>query len=74
MTPGMPGISKVGMPPPVSTTSISISLSSSSPRAQLAAETLARLRLGAFADQGVEHPFLGGEMRLRLDVLALRAP
>ena len=36
--PGMPGISKVGMPPPVSCTWISISRSSSSPLAQHLAE------------------------------------
>ena len=40
-------------------------------RAQLAAEALARRRARARADERVEHPLLGGEMRLRLDLPAL---
>ena len=69
--PGMPGMSKLGMPP-VSATWTSISLLSSSPVAKFAAEALAR-RFGRIgADQRVEHARLGIEMGLRLDILAPR--
>ena len=51
--------------------SISISLSPSSPARSLLAERLAGRGRGARADQGVEHALLGGEFGLGLDVAAL---
>ena len=61
--PGMPGISKDGIDG-MSATWISISLSSSSLAAKPLAEGLARRDGGARADQRVDHPLLGIELRL----------
>ena len=69
--PGMPGISNIGMPPPVCWTSTSISLSSSSPVRSLRRNEFARRRARAGPDQRVEHALLGGERRARMHVLAL---
>ena len=69
--PGMPGISKDGMPPPVSATWISISLSSSSPARRRLRKVSRVASRGAGADQRVDHALLGIELRLGLDLLAL---
>ena len=55
----------------MSATWISISLSSSSPGAQPLAEGLARRDGGARADQRVDHPLLGVELRLGGHLFAL---
>ena len=69
--PGMPGISKEGMPAPVSATWISISLVVELAGAQALAERVAGGKIGVGADQGVDHALLGVELRLGLDLLAL---
>ena len=71
LAPGMPGMSNVGIPPPPdSVTSISISLSSSSPSRNFLAERLAGAFRGVLADQRVEHAFLRGELGPRRHLLA----
>ena len=69
--PGMPGISNIGSPPPDCCTSISISLSSISPLRSLRRNESLVAALAFGPGQRVDHAILGGELRLRLDVLAL---
>ena len=69
--PGMPGTSKVGMPPPAfPATCISISRSSSSPSRSILRNFARVSALAIGADQRVEHALLGGELGLGLDLLA----
>ena len=42
--------------------------------AELSAEAVARAGRGCLADEGIEQPFFGREMGLRLDILASSPP
>ena len=73
--PGTPGISNIGSPPlPLACISISISLSSSSFARSLRRKLSRVVALARRADERVEHPLLGGEMRLRLDLRGASRP
>ena len=69
--PGMPGISNIGMPPPPACTSISISLSSSSPVRSFLRNASLVEALALAPTSASTHALLGGLLRRGLHVLAL---
>ena len=71
--PGMLGSSNIGKPEPLCGNSTSISLSLSSPACSLRRKASRVAEDERRADQRVEHPFFGGQLRLGFDVLALAA-
>ena len=72
--PGMLGSSNIGMPPPPCWSSISISLSSSSPARSFLRKLSRGRRRGMRADERRQHALLGGELGTRLETLALGHP
>ena len=69
--PGMPGISNIGMPPPRGCTSISISLSFSSPARSFLRKASLVAGLAPAPTSASTHALLGGLLGARLHVLAL---
>ena len=69
--PGMPGISNIGMPPPDGRTSISISLSLSSPARSFLRKASLVEALALAPTSASTHALLGGLLGAHLDVLAL---
>jgi hypothetical protein len=69
--PGMPGMSIIGMPPPPDCTSISISLSLSSPARNFCGTLSLVAGLAAGPTSASTTRVFGGLLRARLDVLAL---
>ena len=62
------------MPPPVACTSISISLSLSSPARSLSSENILGRRACVLADKRIYHALLGRKLGTRLHVLAFSFP